>query len=275
MPDPRTAWATGADALFNAALALTRRLDVPQTCAAMLDTAERVFAANSCWILLHDRASDELVTVEVRGCGAATYANARIPSDRGIVGLAFKRREPVFVPEVREESRWFAPDRMRESALSSAFTVPLIVEDDVLGVVGLESPKFTADSPPSREDIARLQTLAAIAAAGIRNAQLLKAVEDDRLRLRRLVEERRQLRNQVGHLRDEVRGWHSVDSLIGHSPLFQDVLTQIQLVASADSTLLLVGETGTGKELIARALHDQSRRSGKPFIAVNCAALPE
>jgi transcriptional regulator with GAF, ATPase, and Fis domain len=53
------------------------------------------------------------------------------------------------------------------------------------------------------------------------------------------------------------------------------VLNQVELVASADSTVLLVGETGTGKEIVARALHDQSRRASQPFVAVNCAALPE
>jgi transcriptional regulator with GAF, ATPase, and Fis domain len=57
--------------------------------------------------------------------------------------------------------------------------------------------------------------------------------------------------------------------------VFRAVLAQVALVAPAESTVLLVGETGTGKELIAHALHDQSRRSAKPFVAVNCAALPE
>src|SRR5690348_4370537 len=100
---------TAERAFFDAALALTRRLDVPQTCAAMLDTAERVFEAHSSWILLYDRSADELVTIEARGHGAATFANARIPSGRGIVGLAFQRREPMFVPDAHADDRWFEP----------------------------------------------------------------------------------------------------------------------------------------------------------------------
>jgi formate hydrogenlyase transcriptional activator len=266
---------TAERALLDATLALTRRLDVPQTCSAMLDTAERMFAARCSWILLHDRASGELVTIDQRGNGAEVYADARIPCDQGIVGMAFKRRETVFVPEAQEDGRWFDVQRMRQSGIKAVLTLPLVIEDEALGVLGLASSLFTPDSPPQEADLTRLRALAAIAAAGIRNARVLKAVDDDRLRLRRLLEERRHLKSQVGDLRAQMREWHSVDAVVGHTTVFEDVLAQVQLVAPADSTVLLVGETGTGKELIARAIHDQSRRSGKSFIAVNCAALPE
>jgi transcriptional regulator with GAF, ATPase, and Fis domain len=154
-------------------------------------------------------------------------------------------------------------------------TVPLIADDDALGVLGMEIPEYTKDAPPTDDDVAQLRAIAAIAASSIRQARLLNAVEEDRQRLRRLVEERRYLKTHVGQLREEVRDWHSLESMIGQSEVFREVLTQVELVAPADSTVLLVGETGTGKERIARALHEQSRRSGRPFVAVNCAALPE
>jgi formate hydrogenlyase transcriptional activator len=109
----------------------------------------------------------------------------------------------------------------------------------------------------------------------VRNARSLEAVEQDRQRLRQLLEQRRQLRDEVGHLREQVREAHAMDAIIGQSAAFKEVLEQIELVAPADSTVLLVGETGTGKEMIARALHAQSRRARNPFVAVNCAALPE
>jgi transcriptional regulator with GAF, ATPase, and Fis domain len=117
--------------------------------------------------------------------------------------------------------------------------------------------------------------IAAIAGAEIRNARLHEAIEADRVRLERPLRERRALRSEVSDLRKQVREVHSLDAIIGQSPAFRQVLAEVELVAGADSTVLLVGETGTGKELIARALHDQSHRSARPFIAVNCAALPE
>jgi formate hydrogenlyase transcriptional activator len=262
-------------ALLTAILALSRRLDVPQTCRAMLDAAEGIFAARCAWILLHERSTGELVTADIRGAGAEMYRNARIPRDRGIVGLAFSRREAVFVAQPLDDDRWFEPERVRNAVVGSILMVPLVIEDDVLGVVGLTSTRFTADAPPTDDDLARFRGLAAIAAAGIRNAQLVTALEEDRLRLRRLLDERRQLKSEVGHLRDQVREWHSLNTIVGESAGFKHVLGQVELVAPADSTVLLLGETGTGKELFARAIHEQSRRCGKPFVAVNCAALPE
>jgi formate hydrogenlyase transcriptional activator len=262
-------------ALLDATLALSERLDVVQTCDAMLGVVERIFRARSAWILLHDPSTNELITTAFRGPGGDAFGNARIPCDQGIVGLAFRRRETVFVPDVQHEDRWFDPGRVQHSELESVFTIPLVVKSQTIGVVGLDSPRFTADTPPGRSDMARLRAIAAIAAAEIRNARQVEAIEADRARLERLLRERRALRSEVGDLRKQVREAHFLDAVVGQSPAFRDVLAQVELVAPADSTVLLVGETGTGKELIARALHDQSRRSSKPFIAVNCAALPE
>ena len=264
-------------AFIETALSLTARLDVARTCAAVLDAAERMYAARSSWILLHDPLTDELVTVDFRGPDACTYANARVALQaRTIVGIVFATGEPLFVPRVQDERRWHDATRVHHSGLQSVLNVPLVYGDAALGVLGLDSPYFSAGEPPSAADMARLQAIAAQAATGIRNARLFEAAEQDRVRLRKLLQQRRQLRGEVGHLRREVRKAHHGSSvLVGESRAFMEVLAQLELVAPADSTVLLVGETGTGKELIARAIHDRSPRREQAFIAVNCAALPD
>jgi transcriptional regulator with GAF, ATPase, and Fis domain len=257
-------------------LSLTSRLNVGQTCSAILDAVERLYQARSSWILLHDAETDELVTTEFRGPDAEAFANARIPLARStIVGKVFHDRESLFVPDVDHEGRWYDPDRVHGMHLRTVLSVPLLYEDAVCGVLGLDSPLFSADSPPGPPDLARLGAIAAHAAIGIANARAFEAVEQDRLRLRRLLQERRQLRSEVGYLRDELRETHARGNAIGSSEAFQHVLGQVELVAPADSTVLLIGETGTGKELIARIIHERSRRHAQPFVAVNCAALPE
>jgi formate hydrogenlyase transcriptional activator len=265
----------GEQTFIDASLSLATRLDVRETCAAILDAVERLFEAHSSWILLHDPATGRLVTREFRGPGADMYANVEVPHDRGIVGLAFTRGETVFVPDVANEDRWFDPDRVHRSGLVSVFTMPLVYHQLRLGVVGLDSPRFTADNPPSGADLARLRGLAAQGAIGLRNARLFEEIEADRARLHRLLQERRQLRTEVGHLRHEIRDAQAFTTIIGESEGVRQVLSQVDLVAPADSTVLLIGETGTGKELVARAIHDRSRRATNSFVAVNCAALPE
>ncbi len=85
----------------------------------------------------------------------------------------------------------------------------------------------------------------------------------------------RRLERHNVYLEEELRESHGFDDVVGQSPALRAVLQHVRLVADTDSTVLILGETGTGKELIARAVHGASRRRAKPFIKVNCAALPE
>ncbi len=78
----------------------------------------------------------------------------------------------------------------------------------------------------------------------------------------------------TSYLEDEVRADQNMGNMVGESDGFQDVVTNIQVVAPTDAAVLIQGETGTGKELVARAIHDRSSRSKKAFIKVNCAAIP-
>src|SRR6266851_540283 len=70
------------------------------------------------------------------------------------------------------------------------------------------------------------------------------------------------------------RAEHRFEQIIGNSPALESALAEVERVAPTDSTVLVLGETGTGKELIARAIHNISSRSGRPFIKLNCAAIP-
>src|SRR5207247_9281805 len=76
------------------------------------------------------------------------------------------------------------------------------------------------------------------------------------------------------YLEEEIRGDMDFDQIVGNSPALKHVLQLVETVASSDSTTLLLGETGTGKELIARAIHDRSSRKDRTFVRLNCAAIP-
>lgn len=87
--------------------------------------------------------------------------------------------------------------------------------------------------------------------------------------------EKQRLASRVEKLEKELIGQYTLENIIGYSPQMREVLQTIQVVAPSDSTVLITGETGTGKELVAKAIHNLSRRKSGSFVAVNCAALPE
>jgi transcriptional regulator with GAF, ATPase, and Fis domain len=130
--------------------------------------------------------------------------------------------------------------------------VPLVAAENILGVIYMTSP---ATSPPFGEDQAFfLSSVSRIAAVSLENL----------LKLDSLRAENQRLRADMG-----------ADILIGESRAISRVTDFIARVAKGDSTVLIRGESGTGKELVARAIHADSLRPGKPFVAINCAAIPE
>jgi formate hydrogenlyase transcriptional activator len=108
--------------------------------------------------------------------------------------------------------------------------------------------------------------------------QLEEMVQQRTIELKNALAEVERLKNQLQeeniYLREEIKLEHNFDAIIGHSDAFRKVLQQVEIIAPSDTTILIRGETGTGKELIARAIHSLSLRKNRPLVKVNCAALP-
>jgi DNA-binding NtrC family response regulator len=106
----------------------------------------------------------------------------------------------------------------------------------------------------------------------LRHAQL-QLIEQN-ARLRQEIEAHQQSKATIEYLREEIKTGHNFEEIIGDSKVLRKLLEKLRLVAATDSTVLIEGETGTGKELIARAIHNRSARRQRPLVKVNCAALP-
>ena len=150
---------------------------------------------------------------------------------------------------------------MTQLGLRSICAVPLETARDCHGVLMVGRPD---DSPYSAADIALLQQVAHPLAIAIENALAYERISDLR---DRLVDEK-------VYLEHEVSRNHEFDEMVGQSRALAAVLHQVRTVAPTDATVLLLGETGTGKELVARAIHESSRRHARSFIRINSAALP-
>jgi formate hydrogenlyase transcriptional activator len=140
-------------------------------------------------------------------------------------------------------------------------SVPLISRDRTLGTLTLAR---MTDESWMEEDVAFLVQVA---------SQIAIAV-DNSLAWRELSEMKERLATEKLYLEDEIRVDHNIGNMVGQGLAFQSILKSIQIVAPTDSTALILGETGTGKELVARAIHDLSPRRKGNFVKVNCAAIP-
>ncbi len=145
--------------------------------------------------------------------------------------------------------------------ISSFCDMPLISRDRSLGVLALASREENAFD---REATAFLAQVAQQVAIGVENALAYGEIADlkDKLAQEKL------------YLEEEIRGEMDFEGIVGQSSALRHVLNMVETVAPSDSTVLLLGETGTGKELIARAIHERSRRKERTFVKLNCAAIP-
>ncbi len=156
----------------------------------------------------------------------------------------------------------------------------LLLDLDMPGYNGIEVMEKAKELSPQADAIvltgkSSLQTAVAALRQGAFDylTKPCRLVELESLLLR--VAEKRQLTNQYRALKKRLENLEGSSDLIGDSAPLEKVRRLIAKVAPTDATVLILGETGTGKELVARALHDQSQRAEKPFVAINCGALPE
>ncbi len=98
--------------------------------------------------------------------------------------------------------------------------------------------------------------------------------KDEIVMVLRKAEERERLKEENSRLKEAVTGRFNYSGIISHNPRMEEIFSQIRKIADLKTTVLILGESGTGKELVARAIHQNGRRSGKPFVAVNCGAIP-
>ncbi len=181
------------------------------------------------------------------------------------MGEAVIANTPEDLPEEARSER----DFMESQGIKSSLVVPLQVGGLVVGVLSCSSMR-----DPRRWDVAKLSKLQAMAEV-FANALARKQADEE---LNRAYAEIQQLKEQLEsentYLRQEIKLEYSHKIVVGESPAIRAVLKKTEQVAGTDSTVLIVGETGTGKELIARTIHEMSGRKNRTMVKTNCAALP-
>jgi formate hydrogenlyase transcriptional activator len=177
-------------------------------------------------------------------------------------GRAVETRRPVLL-NAGELAQFTLPliQRLASAGLRSVCCIPLITRNGVIGTLNIGSTKDHAFTPSDVDFLTQVAGQAAIAIENATAFQQIAQLKD------RLAEEKL-------YLEDEIRTEQNFGEIIGDDPAFRRVLEQLATVAPTDASVLILGETGTGKELIARAIHDLSGRRERTFVKLNCAAIP-
>jgi formate hydrogenlyase transcriptional activator len=186
----------------------------------------------------------------------------QIPIDGTMPGDSFKSGKPIVIN--RLDPAEISPEMYAKAigeGLHSFCDMPLISKNRMLGVLAVAKREENAFDSDEIEFLTQVAKQVAIA---VENAVAYGKIAEltDRLAQEKL------------YLEDEIRGEMDFEGIVGQSSALRHVLNLVETVAPSDSTVLLLGETGTGKELIARAIHDRSKRKDRTFVKLNCAAIP-
>jgi Nif-specific regulatory protein len=200
------------------------------------------------------------VLTRVRGAdGHAAASPEPVPVTRSVFRKVVRERAAVLAADAPSEA--FSSESLLGANIKSTIGVPLWRDDAILGVLQLDNR-----DRPALFDTLDLEVL------GILTTNATLALDNARL-IQRLIRAERQLKHENQYLKNQTQ--QSATEIVGQSSALQSLMGQVKKVAATRVTVLIQGETGTGKELIAAALHAHSGRSQKLFVAQNCAAVPK
>jgi len=239
--------------LFEMTSSLSATLELSKILDIIIESAKNLLKAEASSLLLLDETTNELYFASVTGEVSERLKNLTVPLDKGIAGACVREGKPKIVNDTTKDKDFYGKiDKSTGFLTRSIIAAPLKITGKTIGVVEVLNKKDASEWTEEDKDI--LLLIAYQAAQVIQNAQ-------DHLKIN---EYKDLLRNEID----------SKYALIGRSEQFKNVLNLAEKVAQSNASVLILGENGTGKELLARYIHRLSPRREKPFIAVSCAAIP-
>jgi len=262
-----------------------RLLEYIMDSAILLTGAERGF------LLLDDESHREGLEVRIaRNLDQENIRNKHLKISRGIARRVIAAGEPIVTVDAMEDERYKEQLSVVDLRLRSIMCLPMAFRGHVLGAIYLDN-RFRA-SAFAGEDLRFMEAFADMAAVALDNARLVESLEaqkrateaarkeveslNQRLEadLERRTRELEDTKVQMIAERRQLATEHRFDNMIGSAPVMRRTFQMIDRLRNADVAVLIEGESGTGKELVARAIHFSGQRRDRPFVAVNCGAIP-
>ncbi len=249
--------------LFEISQTLDGTMDIRAAVHPVLDAMARHMGMLRGTLTLLNRGTGELYIEAAHGLTASQRKRGIYRRGEGVTGKVVETGRAAIVPRISEEPQFLnrtgARGRLQKQDISF-ICVPIKLGNETIGA--LSADRLFSETVTCGEDVRLLSIIASMIAQAVRLRQA--AFEEQR----RLLEENQRLQEE---LKDRFRP----SNIIGNSSAMQAVYDLIANVAKSDTTVLIRGESGVGKELVAHAIHYNSRRAARAFIKVNCAALPE
>ena len=249
--------------LFEISQLLDRSMDLRDVLGPVLKAMAEHMGMMRGTISLLNRETEEITIEAAYGLSASQQDRGKYKPGEGVTGKVVQTGQPAVVPRISDEPLFLDRTGARKGLPKSSISficVPIKTSTETLG--SLSADRLFDEETSCREDVRLLTIIASMVAQAVR--------------LRRTaMEERQQLLEENVRLQEELKDRFRPANIIGNSKQMQAVYDLIAQVSKSDATVLIRGETGTGKELVAQAIHYNSFRTAKPFIRVNCAALPE
>ena len=263
--------------------AINSHRNIPDLFRDLACRLQDLFKFRDIGVMLHDEARDVMRLYVLEACeGLLREPVTEVPIEGSIAGWVWKNQEPVVVNDLERDTRFPAAKGLRPYPARSICSLPLTTAHQRLGALNVWSEDIAAYDELDLEFAQLVATQIAVAvdnAIHFQEAQLYQQqLAQERDVLRQMLAVNTALKNKLEeeklYLEEEISNQFNFREIIGTSPSLKRALQAAQTVAPTPSSVLIFGETGTGKELIARAIHNLSTRKDHTLVKVNCAAIP-
>jgi len=249
--------------LSDISKALAESLDLEETLMSMLKSFDTHLKLRRGTITLLDPDTETINVRLAHGISKKSQSMASYKVGEGITGLVVQTGKEIVVPDISKDPRFLHKTRSRKQEKGKKiafFCVPIKLEGKTIGALSVDKqadPKNDFDA-----NVRLLNVIATMVAQAVKLNKLVKS-------------ERSKLSEENLRLRRELKSQFNIDNMVGSSNAMKEVYRLIEQVSISNATVLLRGESGTGKDLVAHAIHYKSLRADKPFVKVNCTALPD
>ncbi len=249
--------------LSDISKALAESLDLEETLMSILKSFDTYLKLRRGTITLLDPDTETINVRLAHGLSKRSQSMASYKVGEGITGLVVQSGKEIIVPDISKDPRFLHKTRSRKQQKGKKiafFCVPIKLEGKTVGALSMDKQAEASDDLEA--NVRLLNVIATMVAQAIK---LNKLVESDR----------KELREENVRLRRELKNHFNINNMVGSSNAMKEVYRLIEQVSNSNATVLIRGESGTGKDLAAHAIHYNSLRADKPFVKVNCTALPD